>query len=284
MRGMTAIMTILVAVRTGSAAVLAADSKLTTQGPAGKNPDGTVRWLPQTYDHAVKITQDGSSTAVAAFAGHANIGHQSAVDYFARQDLWLEVAPAEQDEKLRAMANRMMEERHRAAATYGYPPENMAPTTILLAAPPTEGVAPRVWRIGLQGKDAEVREILQTPLVWFEGSPAATMALLYGLDGQRAEALRERLGIEPETFQQAEADTIDVAAVKSINFWTMPVQDAIDFAVFAAQVQVEMDRFLPGFGNCGGPIDVMTLEMAPTPTIRSFPGKTLRHPHLGQRP
>lgn len=80
-------MTILVAVRTGSALVMAADSKLTTNVPIGTKEDGTPNYVPQTYDHAVKITQDASSSAIAAFAGHGTIGEQNAVDYFARQHL-----------------------------------------------------------------------------------------------------------------------------------------------------------------------------------------------------
>jgi hypothetical protein len=153
-------MTILVAVRTGSAAVLAADSKLSTQAYAGKNPDGTPHYLPQTYDHAVKITGDGSSTAIAAFAGYANIGEQNAVDYFARQDLWLHVEPAEQDTKVRELTSRMHEERRRAAAKFEMPIEQMHSTVILLAAPPSEGIAPRIWRIVLGSPEPTVIEVL----------------------------------------------------------------------------------------------------------------------------
>jgi hypothetical protein len=48
--------------------------------------------------------------------------------------------------------------------------------------------------------------------------------------------------------------------IDKLNLWAMPVQDAIDMAVFLATVQVEMDRFLPGTPACGGPIDVMGLR------------------------
>lgn len=64
-----------------------------------------------------------------------------------------------------------------------------------------------------------------------------------------------------------------------IVFSTMPLQDAIDFAVFLAEVQVQMDRFLPGLPRCGGPIDVMALVMVPRDII-SYPGKTLHHPRI----
>jgi antitoxin (DNA-binding transcriptional repressor) of toxin-antitoxin stability system len=46
-------MTILVAVRTGSAA----DSKLSTREYSGQNADGTWHFLPQTYDHAVSVSE-----------------------------------------------------------------------------------------------------------------------------------------------------------------------------------------------------------------------------------
>ena len=92
-------MTVLVAVRTGSAAILAADSKLSTQAYVGKDPDGSPRYQPQTYDHAVKIAQDLSGMAIAAFAGYANIGAQNAVDYFGRMDAGLYGEPDAQDRR-----------------------------------------------------------------------------------------------------------------------------------------------------------------------------------------
>lgn len=69
-----------------------------------------------------------------------------------------------------------------------------------------------------------------------------------------------------------------MSTIDQVNFETMPLQDAIDFAVFLAGVQIEMDRFLPGSPFCGGPIDVMVLRMVPTPEILTFPGKALHHP------
>ena len=45
----TFIMTIAISIRTGSAVVFAADSKLTTRGIVGLEEDGTPRWQIQTY-------------------------------------------------------------------------------------------------------------------------------------------------------------------------------------------------------------------------------------------
>jgi hypothetical protein len=121
----------------------------------------------------------------------------------------------------------------------------------LLTAPPIGGLAPRFWQIVL-GTEPLVTEYLQTPGPWFDGSAAMAFALFHGIDYQRVPALRDQLKVDEVTFARALTETGHHAAVNRINFWTMPVQDAIDFAVFTAQVQVEMDRFLPGFGSVAG--------------------------------
>ena len=59
----------------------------------------------------------------------------------------------------------------------------------------------------------------------------------------------------------------------------MPIQDAMDLAYLFAKVQVEMDRFLPGTAACGGPIDIMVLQVAPEPNILSYPGKRIHYPY-----
>src|SRR5258708_12089946 len=101
-------MTIVVALRTGAALVLAGDSKLPTQAPGGKDAAGNLMWLPQTYDHAVKIAQDATGTAVAAFAGNGNIGEQNAADYFSRVSAHLHSPPNQQHVLLTPIATAMV--------------------------------------------------------------------------------------------------------------------------------------------------------------------------------
>ena len=74
-------MTIAVAIRTGSAVVFAADSKVTTSGVVGINEDGSPRWLEQTYDNATKIVHDLNQHVMAMVVGHANLGSGSATDF-----------------------------------------------------------------------------------------------------------------------------------------------------------------------------------------------------------
>ena len=274
-------MTIVVAVRTGAAVVLAADSKLTTQAPAGRNPDGTIRYLPQTYDSAVKIVRDFSETSIAAFAGHGNIGEQNATDYFSRVQAQMYQPPEIQDQRLREIVDEMVVARRDFWTELGLPLDQIPPTIVILAAAPQGATAPRVWRIELIGPEGAITEILKSAGVWFEGSIHMVMTLLYGLTGVQAEALRLELGVDQDVFSKALNSATDSSAIRQINFWTMPLQDAIDFAVFCAKLQVEMERFLPGMAACGGPIDLMAVEMAPRPNILDLPGKALHHPHLG---
>lgn len=172
----------------------------------------------------------------------------------------------------------MVAERKKAFEKHGLAFKDAPETVALLAAPPSDATAPRLWRIGLAGEDVAIEEILTSPGVRLEGSDILTLTLLYGLEPGRADALRTHLKLELPIFADAVSASSEAALVHKINFWTMPVQDAMDFAAFCARVEVEMERFLPGNAVCGGPIDMMTLEMAPDPTIRSFPGKTLHHP------
>jgi hypothetical protein len=66
--------------------------------------------------------------------------------------------------------------------------------------------------------------------------------------------------------------------VNQINASGMPLQDAIDLAVFLASVQIEMERYLPGTPLCGGAIDVIVVHGRPRWAVEWFPGKETRHP------
>lgn len=271
-------MTVIVAVRTGAAAVLAADSKLTTQAWAGNNADGTPRFLPQTYDKAVKIVRDFSNTSIAAFAGHGNIGEQTVTDYFSRIAADLHTDVANQDQRVNLIAAQMAQARVDFANRLGFAPDQTPDTIGILVAPPAGAVAPRLWRIQLHAAESSVAEILANPGVWFEGSAGSVMSLLYARSAPFAEGLRQALGVDEPAFTAAMNLQAQHLPILQINFWTMPLQEAMDFALFCCVVQIQMDRFLPGLAACGGPVDLMTLEMAPAPRLTAFPGKRLHHP------
>lgn len=67
-------MTIEVAVRTNSAVVFAADSKLTTSGLVGLEQNGKPRFVQQSYDNAVKLGCDRNGLLMAMIAGQITLG------------------------------------------------------------------------------------------------------------------------------------------------------------------------------------------------------------------
>src|SRR5689334_12495138 len=104
-------MTIAVTVRTGSAVVFAADSKVTTVGIVGHDENDQPRFVDQTYDNAVKIVSDRSNTTMAMIAGHANIGQESAMDFFMARDLREFSASGDQDQRLSDLVNSMVDQK-----------------------------------------------------------------------------------------------------------------------------------------------------------------------------
>jgi hypothetical protein len=277
-------MTIIAVVRTGSAAVLAADSKLTTMGIGGRQPDGKPIFVTQTFDNAIKIAQDETASAIAGFAGHGLIGNQTVTDYFAMQHLTdLRRERPTQEEALKRLVADMVEQRRAFYEPLGA--SEIAPeTVVILAAPNADPPSTRVWQITLRGNTSDVLEILHKGGVWLAGACHVALPLLYGfgLGGPAMHAFWNASGAPIEDFNKGLAAAQLHAHVTRINFIPMPVQDAIDFAVFCAKAQVDLERFMPGTPMCGGPIDVMTLETAPDVRIHSFPGKTLHHPHTAR--
>ncbi len=272
-------MTIAVAVRTGTAVVFATDSKVTTQGLAGFEQDGTPRWEDQTYDNAIKIVHDRDKMLMAMVAGHSHIGGVSAVDYIARTNFGRHGDKAVQDTAIQELANRMVEEKRAYWSTSKVPEDKWPGPTVWLAAPGPDGIAPRVWGVVLRGPSSDIRETLTNPGTRLDGSYDEAYSLLYGFHMDVLKGIAEQVGIDPQKAREAAWQPNGwLRPTDRINEGSMPLQDAMDYAVFLAIVQVQMDRFLPGIPACGGPIDVMALRMAPEPEIISYPGKQLHHP------
>jgi len=272
-------MTIAVAVRIGSAVVFAADSKITTMGVVGIQEDGTPSWVEQTYDNATKVAHDLSQQLMVMVAGEANVGKVLVTDFISTTAFPDARTPEDQETEVQKLVSAMKDAR-RSFWEGKVSSEQWPMTTMLLAVPSPRGDVPRVWRIEFRGEDATTEEILTEPGVRLEGSYAEVYGLLYGYEPRVFTSIIEGLGIEPERLQKAFDTRKALSPLHKMPLWSMPLQDAIDMAVFIAEVQVQMDRFLPGTPACGGPIDVLVLQMAPRPGITAFPGKSLHHPRL----
>ena len=273
-------MTIAIAIRTGSAVVFAADSKITTAGVVGVEEDGSPRWQEQTYDNATKVVRDRSGSMMAMVAGHANIGQMAAPDFLSTKDFRLLPEPQEgAEEKLGRLVAEMVEQKRAYWGGSQVPPEQWRGPTVLFAIGGRIANPPRIWRVDFDGPAAETSEILTQPGIWLDGSYDEVFGLLYGFEPSVAQGLREPLDVPADRFHEATRTLRVLRPIDKLNLWAMPIQDAIDLAVFLATVQVQMDRFLPGTPACGGPIDVMVLQTAPEASFVAYPGKVVHHPH-----
>lgn len=216
-------MTILVVVKTGSAVVMAADSKLTTQSVAGINEDGSPNFILQTYDHAVKITLDHDETALAAFAGNGTIGEINATDYFSTRSANLAGDRVEQDKAIKEMLGDMVETRKQFFLARELSPDQAPFTIALIAAAPRGERAPRVWRLELNGFSGEVNEILENSGVWFEGQNDNVLSLFYGYRAEYIGEVKSKLDIDEEKLMNALNEMSFNRPVAQVNFITMPV-------------------------------------------------------------
>jgi len=274
-------MTIAVAVRTMSSVIFATDSKLTAKGMSGIRADGTPNWVEQTYDNATKVVHDRSKGLMALAAGTVNIGQMSALDFIAAQWIMLGDNRNDEDAAIAGLLDAMADEKRNfyTQTTGASKPEDWPGPSLLLAIPSHEpAFTPRIWTVDMSGERYQHTEILNQPGVWLDGSFDEVFSLLYGFHPAVSTELGASLNLDATAFRKQLAGLRVLRPIEQLNLWTMPLQDAIDFAVFLASVQIEMDRFLPGSPACGGPIDVMVLRMVPSPEILTYPGKALHHP------
>jgi hypothetical protein len=273
--------TIAISVKTATAVIFAADSKLTTYGRVGYDTSGAPVIVPQTYDNATKIVQDAAGGYIAVVTGSVSLGRVSFMDYIASSAIPGGGNPDEHDAKIREFAQGMANLR---AAYWNDVELDRWPDTVLLLASRAESLpGPVIWRLGFVKKDLTVQRV--TPGIYLEGSCREVSTLLYGFDFQVFGALSDALviGGKPLGFDGMleEINKLKILRpIERINTSVMPVQDAIELAYFLASAQVQMDRFLPGDKACGGPIDVMVLKTAPGHEILWHPGKQVHHPGL----
>jgi len=275
-------MTIAIAIRTGSAVVFAADSKVTVPCFVGLNAAGDPQWEDQTFDNATKVVHDRSATLMAMVAGAVTIGDITATDFILMKQIDFGTSSGEQDKAIQELINEMFDLKRAHWEKTKVPPDDWPGPTLLLAGPRPKENSPRVWKANLHGATPTISEILTEPWIELEGSYAEVFSLLYGFHWDIVGGMCNELGITHDQRREAIRKSKVLRPADKIDFRAIPIQDAIDLAVFLATVQVEMDRFLPGMPACGGPIDVMVLQMAPEAGIIAYPGKRVHHPRVSR--
>ena len=93
----------------------------------------------------------------------------------------------------------------------------------------------------------------------WRGHTSVIARLLKGCDGR----IRDLPGFTPELGKGLDESKLDY----NVDYWSMPLQDAVDFATFLVHTTIQMQRFSDGIllkpgdsANCGGPIDVAVIE------------------------
>src|SRR5262249_25721640 len=256
-------MTIAISIRTNVAAIFAADGKLTTNGLVGFDDGGEPQFVRQTYDNATKIVQDATGVAMAMVAGSGTLGSMSVTDYVASSAVPREPDPQKQEAAIQEFARGMATLRAAYWNEVKVSVDRWPDTAVLLALAPINSRAPRIWHLIFSGEQPSVDEIKAS--VYLEGSYGAAYSLLYGYSGEVMSALGRELKVDDKPVgEDAVFATLKGAKVlrpiDKLHAGVMPIQDAIDLAVFLATTQVQMERFLPGEPVCGGPIDVMVLK------------------------
>jgi len=273
---MRAAVTIAISIQTSTATIFAADSKLTTSGLVGFDDGGEPQFVSQTYDNATKIVRDRAGRAMAVVAGVADLGRISVMDYIESSEVPRANDADQQESAIRQFTAGMGQLRaahwHESKVT----PDRWPITIVLLAVAPSYTNRPAVWRLVFRGEQPDVIK-LDNP-VYLEGSYDGAFSLLYGYRSDVMKDLVHALSIEDQKLGEALDGTKVLRPIDKLSVSVMPIQDAVDLAVFLATIQVQMERFLPGEPVCGGPIDVMVLKAAPTQETLWLPGKVLKHP------
>ena len=272
-------MTIAITIRTSAAVVFAADSKLSTSGLGGYKDDGEPIWLDQSYDNAFKVSHDQNRLLMAMTVGHANVGRIAANDFISAYKFPVRKSLQTQDKEIQKLGSAIAAELSSYWRSTKVAPDQWRAPRLIIAAASPDKLTPRIWKGTFKHPNYEFAERLKTPGIDTDGTFDEVDSLLYGINWSFWAEIKRRWNISSDQGNETLANSKVLMPINRLNFYTMPTQDAIDLAVFLAEVQVQMDRFLPGTAVCGGPIDVMVLQMTPQPSIVEYLGKTLHHPN-----
>jgi hypothetical protein len=270
--------TIAITIRTSAAVVFAADSKVSTSGLGGYKDDGTPVWLDQSYDNAYKVTHDKERELMAMIVGHANAGQIGAIDFIASYSFPRRNSTADQDAEIGVLADAITTEISAYWNTTKVDPSEWRTPKLIVATVAPDRRSARLWKGSFNPPKYEFSPFLPYPALDTDGSYTEVDSLLFGVNWDFWADVRKQWGKTNDDGREALKNLKVLMPINRFNFYSMPTQDAIDLAVFLAEVQIKMDRFMPGTAVCGGPIDVMVLHLAPEPSIVAYYGKTIHHP------
>jgi hypothetical protein len=272
-------MTICVSVKVSEGLVLAADSAAAIQGmiqdPTGKSSAGILK----TYDHVRKLSHIKDYPIGTLTWGTALVGARS-VESLIKQYEYSLNSLGEEEEKIRERRMRgdaKSEERPQYSVQdiaagllkhvkgvyetefTSHPADRQPPLGILVSGYSSGEFFPEQWLIELP-VSSELKPI--RPEVngkpdfgtnWF-GLSDAIVRLHWGRDDQAINILAEHFKTPPDEIRRLLAKL-----QYPVFFDGMPLQDAIDYAVYLVNVVIGRFRFVVGAPLCGGEIDVAVI-------------------------
>lgn len=271
-------MTICVSVKVSEGLVLAADSTAVIQGilqhPSGQTASGILK----TYDHARKLSHIKDYPIGTLTWGTYLVGSRSVESLIKEYEHSLPSLEQEQEKIRRDPPNRGVEQNtyeysvqtiaqglleHVKSFYFGQfgqkPKEEQIPLAILVSGYSSGEFFPEQWLVNLP----ESLELTQVrPDVngkpsfganWY-GLSDAIVRLHWGRDDGAIAVLAEHFKVSTEEIRQLLGGLQYV-----VPFEGMPLQDAIDYAVYLVNVVIGRFRFVVGAPLCGGAIDVAVI-------------------------
>jgi len=246
-------MTIVVNVTVPEGLVFAADSRMSYTNSKG---DVRVR-----SDYARKLFQLNSRVAAVTWGWAFLLGrniHSHVNDY--KISLGGENLPVEEMAKglgqyLQQQYQKHIEQKYDKPVDKG----NYA-TGLLLGGFDPGGKTGKLFELYVpDGEYYQRRTTSESPGAGWRGHTLVISRLFKGFDPR----IREMQGFTPELGKLLDESQLDY----DVNYWSMPLQDAVDLSIFLVHTTIQTERFTDGIfmssgasATCGGPIDVAVID------------------------
>jgi hypothetical protein len=253
-------MTIVVAVKVNDGLVLAADSAVAVHGGPAGQPPGILK----TYDYGRKLTHIKDYPIGTLSWGISLLGSRTIESLISEYEFDL---PSVEDEKAPDFQVHEIADNLRAFLLKRYEAQYgpLSP-----GSQPSLGVLVNGYSTGKYFPEQYLFEFPTTPdlqlrrpdrengepnlgVDWF-GMTDAITRLIKGADQRLSAVLAQRLQTSPE-----EAWQLLGQFEYPIAFEGMPLQDAIDLAVYLVEMTIGRYRFAVGAPLCGGEVDVAVI-------------------------
>lgn len=135
------------------------------------------------------------------------------------------------------------------------------PLGLIIAGYSADAAMAEEYMIAINGATCDgptpLRTKLECGMTW-NGEPEAVSRLVLGVSPQIQQVLHKHLGV-PDQDTPRVTQVIQQHLQSQLVMPAMPIQDAIDLAVFLVDTTVQFSRFSPGPPTVGGPIEVATI-------------------------